>query len=155
MDKYNVWVGCSTDFLDIYKDNKDEYKQLQMVHDWNVVGGLFKTFTAGGKTYKLFSLYLDDGKSAKDLFDKLAANFPQDFAIVGVWKTDTGLQVGTSYDEEGNIVGTPTYPIHAQAWRFMPDTYIGDPPVAVPATSNSDLRDVNLVDDQKPRMFVW
>lgn len=153
--KYNAWCGVSTDFLDWYKDNKDQYRQLEMMHDAEVVRGLFKTFTAGGKTYKLFSIYVDEAKDARDLFDKLQANYPQDFAIVGVWKTDTGLQGGTNYDEDGEtVIGTPSYPIHAQAWRFMPDTYTGDPPVAVSATSNASLRDVNLLVGQEQRRFV-
>ena len=163
---YNVWIGCSTVFLDWYKDNKDEYPQLQKVHDVAVVQRLFREFTAGGKTYKLFSLYLNNSQAAQDLFDKLQTNFPQDFAIVGVWHMD-GRQAGTQWELDGegvptgNVTGTPAYPIHAQAYRFMPDIVEydenGDVVSTTPASSNADLRDINILQAdfgmQAPRRF--
>jgi hypothetical protein len=36
-----------------------------------------------------------------------------DSTIVGSWDADTGLQEGQSYDAQGDVIGTPTYPVTA------------------------------------------
>ena len=75
-----------------------------------------------------------------------------------------GRQAGTQWelDEEGertgNVTGTPIYPIPAQAWRIMPPVNVydenGDLVSSTPATSNADLRDINLLAGQAPRRFA-
>jgi len=58
------------------------------------------------------------------------------------------LRVTGDVEEEyvSGYTGTPTYPLHPQLIKFMPD--VGEPPV--PAT---ELADVNLLQGQPPRYF--
>lgn len=55
------------------------------------------------------------------------------------------------------VEGDPLYPIHTQAYKLMPDTVTYDGGGVeigrVPASSNSDLRDINLLAGQSPRSF--
>lgn len=160
--KVNLWVAISTQAITEFKAKRDNpaysgpmdevtFKTLSRMHDQEVVMGLFKQATVSGKNYRLFSLYLEGSAKAKDAIDDLIAKWPTHFFVIGAWWMD-GRQVGTEWgsDEEGAIIttGTPLYPIPAQAWRVMPDLD------GVAATSNTDLRDVNLLDDQQPRRFA-
>jgi hypothetical protein len=56
------------------------------------------------------------------------------------------------------ITGTPIYPIRSDTWKLMPDVITVDPNTeavtTTAATSNADLRDVNLAAGQAPRMFI-
>jgi hypothetical protein len=159
---------------------------------------LFKKPTLSGTVYNLWSLDFDrdvDPVSAiKNTLDGLIAKYPNQIAIVGVWKRD-GAMLGTTlvltdvpnpaytgepfmipnpgyqpdpeledYDPRTEVrnpawvpetitersqTGTPTYPLPNYLWRFMPDDADGNPT----ATSNADLRDVNLLAGQQFRVF--
>jgi len=139
------------------------YKVLTKMADTDTVQRLFKTVTAGGKTYTLFSLYLVGSAKVQDAIDEMTAKWPTHFIVVGAWHFD-GRQVGTQWelDEEGEptggVTGTPVYPIPATAYRIMPDTVTydenGDELTRVPASSNADLRDINLWSGQTHRRFT-
>ena len=64
----------------------------------------------------------------------------------------------TAGTRTGNIIGTPIYPIHAQAWRLMPDqhTYDEDGNITgtISASSNADLMQVNVLQGQSLRRFT-
>lgn len=167
MSLANLWIALSTQAIQEFQNKKadpnysgpmDDYtfNVLSKMHDMAVVQNLFKTVTSG-KTYKMFSLYLEGSTGAKDAIDDLTAKWPTHIIAVGVWWHD-GRQVGTQYDEQGQAVGDPSYPIHSQAWKFMPDQneYDGDGNVigTISATSNADLTDVNLLAGQSPRRFT-
>lgn len=102
--------------------------------------------TIASKKRHLYSISLPSNtKNAKDSIDYLLAEYPGNVDIMGVWWWD-GRQLGTSYDEEGKITGTPTYPVNeAQLLKFMPDVD------GLPATV---LTDVNLEQDMSPRLWT-
>ena len=148
-----------------YSGPMDEttYKILTRMHDIDTVQGMFKTTTAGGKTYTLFSLYPAGTAKAQETIDDMTAKWPAHFIVVGAWHFD-GRQAGTQWELDelgeptGGVTGTPTYPIPNTAYRLMPDTVTydenGDELTRVPASSNADLRDINLWSGQTPRRFT-
>jgi len=187
MSKYaNVWLGLSQQGLDAFKERRQDerddvvytgnmddttYAILSKMADLDVVQRMFPTYTAQGKTYHLFSLYLVGSQKVGDALDHLEAEWPGHFVVAGVWWTD-GRQVGTQFvyedivDEYDNVIGqevvgitgTPLYPVHSKTYKFMPDivTYdeAGDEVSRIVAQSNADLRDINLWSGQTPRLFV-
>ena len=164
----NVWIGLSQAARDAYLAYKqgettvmDEttYKILDRMADHAVVEPMFKTVAAAGKNYRLFSVNLDGSAKAKTAIDYINDKWGNHIIIGGVWWWD-GRQVGTDWimDAEGvptgEVTGTPLYPINPNLYKFMPDTYdMTDPenPVAIPASSNADLTDVNIVIDSTGR----
>ena len=161
MNYVNVWIALSqqalAEFVD-KKNNPDTYTgQLddatfttlsRMVHA-GVVQKMFKSPKIGAKTYTLFSLYVEKDQEVRDTFDRLAANWPNHFVILGVWHRD-GRQHGTQWELDGEgvrtggVTGVPTYPLAVDSWRFMP----GDP------VDNSGMEDINLLAGQEPRRFA-
>jgi len=115
---------------------------------------MFKVPTIGGNTYHAYSIYFKSNVTSvvRTEFDYLAAEYPSQFFILGAWMKD-GRQAGVKKDG----TGTPVYPIHANAWRIMPDVVVHDEDGNVIsttlATSNTDLRDINLLAGQSPRNF--
>jgi hypothetical protein len=174
----NLWVALSQQGLDEYKakraairdgteytgpmDNKT-FKILSAMADTDTVQRMFKTVAAGGKVYTLFSLYAEGTTSAQNALDYLQEKWPNHFLVIGCWWMD-GRQCGTEweYDASGNltggVTGAPLYPIHAQAWKTMPDIVeydaSGNEISRVAATSNADLRDINVLQGQEPRRFA-
>jgi hypothetical protein len=160
-------------YPDDYSGPMDEttYKVLTKMYDIDNVQSMFKTTTAGGKTYTLFSLYLVGSAKAKAAIDEMTAKWPGHFIVIGAWRWD-GRQVGTQFtyqdiiDEDNNVIGqevtgvtgTPTYPIPNAAYKLMPDvvTYNenGDETSRTVASSNADLRDINLLSGQSRRIFT-
>lgn len=171
--KANIWLVMTTQAKDEYKARKssedysgpmddDTFAILDKIADGEVVRNLFKRPTLGGKQYHMFSVYLTGNNRAKEAIDYLTTKWSGHFIVCGAWWMD-GRQVGTrfTYDEDGNVTGvtgTPLYPIPAQAYRLMPDTVVyddeGNEVSRTPASSNSDLQDVNLLQGQSPRRFV-
>ena len=141
----------------------ETYYVLDKMSDQEVVSGLFATPTLGGKTYITFSVYLPGEARVQKAIDDLTERWPGHFIVVGAWFMD-GRQAGTQWelDEEGertgNVTGTPIYPIPAQAYRIMPPVIVYGPDREVisstAATSNADLRDINLLASQAPRRFT-
>jgi len=131
-----------------------EYKIFKAMHDRVVVQNMFKIPTIGGNAYYAYSIYFKSNVAsvAKTELDYLATEYPSQFFILGAWMKD-GRQAGIKKDG----AGTPIYPIHANAWRIMPDVIVHDEDGTVvsttPATSNADLRDINLLAGQEPRNF--
>ena len=131
------------------------------------IADMFKQPTIGGKTYITLSINVNTN-AAQDAIDHLTETWPAHFIVLGAWWMD-GRQVGTQWEVDenpdsetfgertGNTTGDPLYPIPAAAWRVMPDvvTYDenGDETSRVVATSNADLRDINLLAGQAPRRF--
>jgi len=171
----NCWIAISAQGLEEYKDRRDNpdtysgpmtsktYKTLDRMADGRRVQGMFETPTVGGKTYTLFSLYLRGGAAVADAVDDLTDKWPTHFIVVGAWHMD-GRQVGTQWELDqdgvptGNVTGNPLYPVHNQAWRFMPPIRVydenGDLVSSTPATSNADLRDINVLQGQASRRFT-
>ena len=179
MKTANIWIAFTSQALtafkarrlaeqegDTYTGPMDEetYKIMSLMQSSDNRQRLYKSPTIASKTYHLFSLDITGNlAAAKDAIDLVTDRWPDHIIMIGAWWFDTGLQAGTSYtyDEEGEvtgITGTPAYPIHSAAWRLMPDviTYNADGTVdtVTPATSNADLRDINLVAGQAPRIFT-
>lgn len=118
-----------------------EYDIFRRVAHHAVVSEMFKTPTFTGKTWFLFSLtFADPNGKLQAAVDYLVANRNNHFKIIGVWWWD-GRQFGTQWTDETQTetMGTPTYPIAAQALDFMPDEV---------------LADVNLLQGQKPRRWT-
>lgn len=113
---------------------------------------LFKKPTLAGTTYNLWSIdFNDDAETlqlVRDEIEGLMAQYPSQIAVLGAWRKD-GRQVGASYDQDGNRTSEAAYPLPNFLWRFMPDDAGGNPT----ATSNADLRDINLLYGQAPRDF--
>lgn len=180
MSDVNVWLAMSQQALDQYRAKRTQgdeysgpmddltYKILDKMSDTDVVQGMFKKPTIGGKTYHLFSLYLSGSARVAQALDYITEKWPGHIIALGVWWMD-GRQAGTEFTysdpdpETGEVVvtgvtGTPVYPIPAAAWRIMPDTVTYDAEGVelnrTPATSNADLRDINLLSGQAPRQFT-
>ena len=175
----NLWLALSTQALDEFKTYRQDennysgpmtqriYRGLSKMQDFGTVQRLFSTPTIGGREYNLFSMYFnldrEQASVVQDFLDELTTDWPNQFIIVGAWWWD-GRQVGTQWeldqdgDRTGNTTGTPVYAIPTQAYRIMPDvvTYDenGNETSRTPASSNADLRDINLLSGQSPRRFV-
>ena len=167
MSEFNMFVGASTDFAAEAKAllrpgtdengqpipptpavqfpglnglSQDTQNALNGTHDGTVVQRLFKTVNANGRTYKVFSFYTDKPANPGDVkvdFEALAALYPLDFQVMGIWHTDTGNAVGA-------------FPVSPQLINFMPDIYDPELDTYSPAT---ELTDVNLLAGQAPRDF--
>lgn len=181
MSTVNLWIALSDQGLTEFRAKRqdpdgydgplddDTYEVLDKMADQEVVRGLFASPTIGGKTYNLFSVYLPGTARVAKAIDDLTTNWPNHFIVIGAWWFD-GRQAGTEWeideDEQsetygqrtGNVTGTPIYPIPAQAYRIMPPVNVydenGDLVSSTPATSNADLRDINLLASQAPRRFT-
>ena len=178
MSDVNLWIALSQQTLDEFKDYRqalrndttysgpmDQYTSnvLDKMSDQEVVANLFSTPTLGGKTYTLFSVYLPGTSQVQDAIDHLTTEWPDHFIVIGAWWLD-GRQAGTQWELDvdgertGNTTGTPAYPIPTQAYRIMPPVIVydenGDVVSTTPASSNADLRDINLLSGQEPRRFV-
>jgi hypothetical protein len=119
-------------------DTAYDAKNVQPLYE-NPAGPLF-----------LFNLNLNTAEETEIAIAYLLATYPAgEIATQGAWHYDTGVQLGQDYNNSNppQLVGTPTYPIPANAWETMP------PLDGVPATSNADLRDINLLSGQAPRIF--
>ena len=76
----------------------------------------FKTWSAAGRTYSLWSIYSsrpDDLQMVKADLDMLAATYDKDFAVVGAWRYHDGNPVGG--------VDDPWYTQPPELIHFMPD----------------------------------
>ena len=168
MNKLNMWVLVANDLISEYKaylSDPENYdgnltdaviEALSVNHDGMTVSQLFNQVQKNGKAYSLFSIYPDADRVTPEAVTAMQTALGDNFEILGVW-TMTGMQFGTSIDEEDTLVGTPTYPIPADAYLVMPDIVQhdmdGNEVSRIPATSNADLRDLNLLSGQAPRQF--
>lgn len=123
---------------------------LRKTHDGDVVSSLFKSPTFDGKTWTLYSLYPADVESVDEAVKDAVTTFGDDILVLGAWTLD-GYQVGTYRDEEGELQGTPTHPIHAKLLAFMPDRWDAEIEQLVAAT---EVSDVNFLGGQSPRQFA-
>jgi hypothetical protein len=142
----------------------DSYAILITQIDTAHVQPMYKTKSVNGNNpFTLFNMNFVDEAQAIESMDYLDATWPgNQIEIEGAWSWDTGLQMGQSftYDVDGNltgVTGTPVYPLSTTAYQLMPDLIEYDDEGNVisttPATSNLDLRDINLVAGQSPRLF--
>jgi len=102
----NVIAIIPTTTRDAVKALIDAGETPQELSGVSMQAGRFKDFTRGPVTFTAVDFILDD---ESEIDSKMAA-YP-DAEIIGAWEFETGLQLGTSL-EEGEIVGTPTYPLH-------------------------------------------
>lgn len=130
------------------------YAILNSAADVDTVQAMYKTKTVQGQSpFTLYNMNFLTAQDAVDAIDWLTVTWPgNQFETQGVWD-NTGLQLGVTYtfDIDGNITGTtgtPDYTIPTDAFTIMPDLD------GVPATSNADLRDINLLLGELPRSFV-
>lgn len=148
------------------------YRTMSKMADMRVRQNLYKKPILGGKTYLSFHIMVSNPAKAKPAVDALIEKWPGHVIVVGAFDYDTGLQGGLRYvlDGEGKpteeVTGTIAYPILAQAYKLMPDriTYgsiervdgqLTRPEIlsSIPASSNADLRDINLQIGQAPRIY--
>ncbi len=73
--------------------------------------GRWKTPQIGGKTWHLFSVYLDSPAQAQAAFTYLENQYPANFELVGAWDWGTGAQL---------------VPPHARLTDFMHDGVAAD-----------------------------
>lgn len=156
----NLWLAMSQQALDEFllmrsdpsgyagPMDDETFRILSKAAHLDVVQRLYRTVEVGGKTYSLFSLYVEGTTAVQQAIDYITTAWPGHLIAVGAWNMN-GTQVGTqyTYDDDGiitGVTGTPVYPIHAQAYRFISDA----------ATSNADLKDINLLQGQSPRIFA-
>lgn len=122
-----------------------EYRIFKRMAHHAQTGSMWLSPTFAGKTWTLYSLNFDNpSKNLQNALDFLANNRANLFRILGAFRWDSGLQVGLSYDENGDVQGTPTYPVPSQLLQFMPDVE------GAPATV---LAQVNKVQGQSDR--IW
>lgn len=174
----DVWLALSDTAIDAFKARRaveeagDEYtgpvtdrayRILSKMANMENRQRLFKGATLAGKTVQIFSLAFTENLGAVNTaLTELEEDYPGHIGIVGAWWWD-GRQVGTEWeldgngDRTGNVTGTPAKPIPNWAYQLMPDlvTYDGngDEVSRTPASSNADLKDVNLLLGQAPRRF--
>lgn len=129
-----------------------EYRIFKRMAHHKQTGDMWLHPTFLGKTWTLYNLdFNNPSRTLQKALDFLADNRANLFRILGAFRWDAGLQVGLSYDENGDVQGTPTYPIPAQLLSFMPDVEDdSDPLVMIPAT---ELAQVNKVQGQADRIF--
>ena len=140
------------------------YAILNTFYDNETVQDMYKVKGSGNNAFVVYGLNFDTLEQAESDILYLNDEWPKpQVATYGAWDIETGLQVGIKYDynEEGEIVGTtgtPTYPIPSDCYKIMPDLVVydesGDEISRTPASSNSDLRDINIVAGQSPRIFT-
>ena len=126
-----------------------------------VVERLFNVVQNAGKTFKLFSYNTTDTSFKTDI-DYLESRWGNDVECQGSWWYDSGIQGGmqppVDPDVDPTPTGSPFYPIRNNLYLFMPDIVVydenGNEISRTPATSNADLRDINLLGGQQPRDFV-
>ena len=154
----NVWIGIRKTALDVLRPLMDdpEYdgehiiavKIFRHMIKYRTSANHFKTARFSGKDWKMYSLTFNSREvnlnRVKEAIDYLVANYGTQVKIAGAWKWN-GLQSGTNL-VDGEIVGTPIYPVlaTAQLLKFMPDVD------GVPATV---LAQVTLVQGQAHRIF--
>ena len=116
-------------------------KVFALMHDRGVVQKLFRTDRAAGRDWTLWSVYFDLPGSVLEKvraeLDRLAADYPTQFVIVGVWRWD-GSRIAD-------------YPLHPRILKLMPDETDENGDVTGPATQVSDI---NLALGQAPRQFT-
>lgn len=154
---HNLWLAVSSTARTAFRNRRQAedageayngpmptraYRILSRIADERVEA-LYKSPTIAGKRYTLYSIYIDgdDAQAAQRAINELTEDYPNDIIVIGVWR------------ENGTRVGA----LHAQAWRLMPDVveYDSEGNVinTIPASSNADLRDINLLLGQAPRDF--
>ena len=145
----NLWIAIRSDLLD--EDRKTG--RILSHPDMNFIDRMMKRKTLGGNEWRLYSVYIDPSSSSKTQIQNWIASNSSQVIIAGAWKWN-GLQVGTSRDEEGDIVGTPLYPVDARLIQFMPDDVTYDSEgVEASRTNAIALKDVNLIAGQAHRIF--
>ena len=177
MSRVNVWLVLSEVAIAKYKErlqkerNNEEYtgpvkdrafKILRTMQKLDAVQARFRGATLQGKAVQILSVYFPGNVPQVEAgLDWLLAEYPSNIAVVGAWWAfgrRGGLQLGTEYDEDGNVVGTPTYEIPNWAWRLMPDEVVldesGNEVSRTPASSNADLRDIAMLCGQARRRFA-
>ena len=139
------------------------YAILQTMQSPDAVQSQYKVKGSGPGAFILYSTYYESEEAAIFAVDWMEANWPGPQVIPqGAWYLDTGLQMGVSYvdpeDPSQGTTGDPVYPIPSDAYEIMPDTVVydedGNEISRTPATSNADLRNVNILSGQKPREFL-
>ncbi len=175
----NVWLAVNQEILDEFRRRRQieaaggEYTYpvdgpmddrsyeifLNAKGDNAVVERLFKPVNNQGEILKLFS-YNTPNRDFRDDIDYLEDTWGLDIRAVGAWWFDNGLQGGMrpAADPADPPEGTPIWPIPNNLYLFMPD-YVeydqdGNEISRTPATSNDDLRDINLLYGQTPRDFT-
>ena len=165
----NLWLGMRKTASEVVKTRLNwddsteytgpitdrEYKLFKLMADQEVVEGRFKVAIIGGNQWVLWTIGFEKPlnvlQKVQDEIDALLLKYPTQVYVGGAWFWD-GRQVGTQFDAEGNLTGTPTYPIPAQLLKFMPDVWNGDdPPTYSTATV---LADEHLSLGQSPRDFA-
>ena len=177
----NAWLSANQDVLDEYRNRKqiedaggtytypddgpmdDETYRIfgESKGDDAVVERLFKPVVNGPDTFKLFSYNTTD-TGFKDDIDYLELTWGNDVQCQASWWYDSGIQGGmqppVDPDTDPTPTGTPFYPIRNNLFLFMPDIVEydenGDEISRTPASSNADLRDINLLGGQVTRDFV-
>jgi len=145
------------------------YAILQSAADPITVQGMYETKTGqGNQPFTLFNMNFETEQEAIDAVEWLDSEWPgKQYETQGMWDRASGLQMGQSYDygpdpedplDPPNIVGAPAYPLLSDTYEVMPpvNSYDdnGDLVSSTPATSNADLRDINLLSGQVPRRFT-
>jgi hypothetical protein len=130
-------------------------RMFETIADRATVEKLFRRdrvwFSQGAvwRDWDLWSLNFDESRENLQLLGEKLADlelaYPSMVRVVGAWWWD-GRQVGTRFDANGDVVGTPTYPLDARLIEFMPD--LDDQ-----GTRPTEMGDVNLVFGQSPRRF--
>lgn len=172
----NAWIALSTSAHRALKTRMetadDEYTGAVKERAFGIfrrlIGGrrhglqvqnMFRRATHAGKNWRLWSITIDTKREAQDL-QWLLDNYGNLVRVMGVWKMN-GLQAGQRLDEDGNVTGTPRYPINqTMLLKFMPtikEHGITDPDsLDAPTVSESEpttIADINLLSGQQPRNF--
>ena len=112
----NLFVGIRDDF------DMEEAKIGRILShpDLSHIDGFMRRNTYGAHEWRLYSVYIEASPESKNQIINWLDVHSTHVIIGGAWKWN-GLQVGTSRDDEGDIIGTPLYAIHSKLLDFMPD----------------------------------
>ena len=166
----NAWVACGPSMWQAFDSrweaenaeppgsysgpmDDESYRIMKTVTDVRVSPQLFRPKSVAAAEANPFINYSMNWRTVSEMETDLAyllGAWPgKQFEVNGAWDMITGAQVGEA---------DPLYPIADDAYKLMPDIVEydeeGNEISRTPATSNADLRDVNITLGQAPRDFT-
>jgi hypothetical protein len=143
-----TWVEDLTADQSMVKDSILSHPDLQHI------ASSTKRMTDGANTWGMYSMYTSGSPTALGNIAKWLGLYAGKAFVCGAWHMG-GLQLGTALDEDGNLIGSPLYPIDPRLVEFMPDdvTYNEDG-AELSRTPATEPKQLNLMAGQKPRNFT-
>jgi hypothetical protein len=154
----NIWLALSEDAeqelqswlsAETLTDDQVMVKDAILSHpDIEHITQHTKRMTDGATGWGLYSMYVGESPTVLSNLDSWLTLYAGKAFVVGAWQWN-GLQLGTA---DG---GVPTYPIDSRVLQFMPDDVVyGEAGTEVGRIAATELKQINLMAGQKPRLFT-